>query len=331
MALPRRFLVVVTLMVTCLAALLLLMSVTKLSDASYRVHRVVSSFVNALSSERDHNKSDSARSHGPDDIIEVDDEHAVRLARRVRVLVWVLTSPQTRDRAVTVNSTWGQRVSPGILLFVSSTDDPTLPTIPLNVSEGRKHLTEKTFQAFEYAYKHYFDRADFFMKVDDDTYVIMENLRYFLSHLDPDKPFFTGRHFKPLLKQGFTSGGAGYVLSRAALKRLGTRTRTPPQCEDFGIHEDVHLSACMEKLGIPILNSTDSRGGSRFHPYTPMKHVVTGLGKNYQHWDAGIVRIGPQAINEYPITFHYITPNDMRLMHFFIYRVRLYGINYKYN
>ena len=33
-------------------------------------------------------------------------------------------------------------------------------------------------------------------QVDDDTFVVMENLRYYLSHLDPGEPFITGRHFR---------------------------------------------------------------------------------------------------------------------------------------
>ena len=50
-----------------------------------------------------------------------------------------------------------------------------------------------------------------------DLYVLFLH-RYFLQDKDPNTGVFYGRHFKPYVKNGYMSGGAGYVLSKEALK-----------------------------------------------------------------------------------------------------------------
>ena len=103
---------------------------------------------------------------------------------------------------------------------MSSEADDDLPSVKLKVGEGRDNLWGKTKSAFKYVYQHHFEDYDWFVKADDDTYMIIENLRYLLKDHNSSHPIYFGRKFKPYVKQGWMSGGAGYVLSKEALRIL---------------------------------------------------------------------------------------------------------------
>jgi hypothetical protein len=60
-------------------------------------------------------------------------------------------------------------------------------TFPNITEESRKILTNKTMNAFTYIYNHDFGEYEWFFKADDDTYVIMDNLRHHLKGYNPEK------------------------------------------------------------------------------------------------------------------------------------------------
>ena len=67
-------------------------------------------------------------------------------------------------------------------------------------------------KAFEHSYGIHGSTVGWYLKADDDVYVVMENLQYILSNLDPDKPYYLGKmmYMRPeLATHGYHSGGAG--------------------------------------------------------------------------------------------------------------------------
>ncbi|XP_041356507.1 glycoprotein-N-acetylgalactosamine 3-beta-galactosyltransferase 1-like [Gigantopelta aegis] len=256
-----------------------------------------------------------------------DDRVGEELRRKVRILCWVMTSPRNLgNKAAAVKDTWGKRCD--VLLFFSSVSNSTFPVIGLNVSEGRDHLTAKTMQAFYYIYQHHLNDADWFMKTDDDTYVIIENLRYLLSTQNASRPVYFGHHFKYINdRRTYNSGGAGYVISKEALTRYGVQGRANKSiCRQDGEAEDLSFGECMENLGVVIGNSADSSGRTRFHCFMLNAHLVGDFPDWYYNFSVKAVAKGIDSVSDYAISFHYCRPQDMYMFEFLVYHLQLYGV-----
>ena len=185
------------------------------------------------------------------------------------ILCWVMTGEKNhKTKARAVKDTWGRHCN--LTLYMSEAADDELPSTKLNTSSGREHLTAKTVQAFQFIYEHHYHQFDWFIKCDDDTYLIVENLRYLLRKYSPWDPIYFGLHLKMhkhFVKQGYNSGGAGYVIGKTALYRFAHRNDSLCQ-KDFG-NEDLNFGNCMELLGIKVGDSRDDKKLIRFHALRP--------------------------------------------------------------
>uniref|UniRef100_A0A183F6R1 N-acetylgalactosaminide beta-1,3-galactosyltransferase n=1 Tax=Heligmosomoides polygyrus TaxID=6339 RepID=A0A183F6R1_HELPZ len=87
-----------------------------------------------------------------------------------------------------------------------------------------------------------YDKSIFLtLQADDDTYVVMEHMYDYLATLDPNKPYYLGYRLKPHLPKGYNGGGAGYVLSRAAVKLFLEQAFHDRTLCPIDMHEDVGM------------------------------------------------------------------------------------------
>lgn len=115
----------------------------------------------------------------------------IDLFDKVRVLCYVNTKASNhKNGAQAVLRTWGRRCNK--LIFFSSWSDPKLPGTVVLPGEKARESWKKTKDALKYLYDHHLASADWFLEADDETYVVMENLRYMLYPYSPEMAIFFG-------------------------------------------------------------------------------------------------------------------------------------------
>ncbi|ESO90966.1 hypothetical protein LOTGIDRAFT_191447 [Lottia gigantea] len=244
--------------------------------------------------------------------------------KKSKILCWVLTQPKNHKNVMAVRNTWGSRCDK--TLYFSSEANDTLSILKLDVPEGRKHLPKKTAKAFRYCHDHYLEEFDWFLKADDDTFIVVENLRKFVSNFSSSEPIYFGHNFMRYFKQGYMSGGAGYVLSREALKRFVTiglaAEGSPCKVHDVG-NEDVLVGSCLERLKVKAVDTVDDKQRERFLPLDPVHYLL----KMWPNWLLDFSKFRPkkgkECCAEYIISLHYVSPSKMYLYDYLIYGTKL--------
>lgn len=120
----------------------------------------------------------------------------------VKLFCWILTNPKNEHRWKHIAKLLARKCSKTI--FVSSQPNyhkhGNVEVVAVSVGkDSRSSLWAKTKEAFVYSYKHYYDQYDWFMKMDDDTYVMWFLIFKKLKDLFSPSRFIIFENLKRLL------------------------------------------------------------------------------------------------------------------------------------
>ncbi|XP_004677485.1 PREDICTED: C1GALT1-specific chaperone 1-like [Condylura cristata] len=176
-------------------------------------------------------------------------------------------------------------------------------------------------KTFKYVFDKYKDQYNWFFLARPTTFAIIENLKYFLLKKDPLQPFYLGH----TVKSGdleYVNVEGGIVLSIESMKRLKKLLSVPEKCPEqegliWKLSEDKQLAVCLKYAGIFPENAEDSQGKDVFNTQTIGLFIEEAM---ISHTD-----VVEGCCSDMAVTFNGLTPNQMHVMMYGVYRLRAFG------
>lgn len=235
----------------------------------------------------------------------------------------------------------------GFLVAAETNSDDAFIRIPDRTNEW-----DKATMLWQSIYTTYLDLYDFFFLSSVDTYLIVENLRFFVASQGKaslaggwnwPKPLYLGRRREEKSTENkqkrYTPGPqSAYVINQATLRQLVERGLQGEVClpqvfRQKKTHSEA-VDGCLRRLSILLLDSRDLLLAHRFHSFTPQQHasetyldLVIERANNYDgrilcgHPPIPACPIGHDSISEQSITFGHVQPNLMKQLHALLYNL----------
>ena len=212
--------------------------------------------------------------------------HLSNIEPRLRIFCLILTTKKNlNSKALIVHETWANKCDNHT--FISIIDNSNTKrkeikhknlfyvTQPKNfIEDTYKNLTDKILLSFQDVYENHND-YDWYLKADDDTFIFMDNLHDFLKDKNRNLPVTYGHNFKVKIEGGFQSGGAGYLVSNEAFKRISLSLKKDKDfCSKKSGIEDIEVRLCLKKLKVELGESVDHLNRERFHPTNFNAHFL---------------------------------------------------------
>ncbi|CAF0936480.1 unnamed protein product [Brachionus calyciflorus] len=176
--------------------------------------------------------------------------------------------------------------------------------------EDHANLTLKLYYSMVYVYEK-FPNFDWYYIVDDDAYVNIGNLKEFLKYKPSNEMITYGYNFKHIVKDGYHSGGPGYVLSNAAFTTISKALNEDiTNCPNTGI-DDVDINQCVRKYNGKKGKSLDEKGREKWLVF----NLTTHFTGSYPGWLIEAAENPPKGgldcCSDSLIAVHYMTPRDV--------------------
>jgi glycoprotein-N-acetylgalactosamine 3-beta-galactosyltransferase len=304
-----------------------------------------------------------------------------------RILCFILTHQPNHDTRIrAIWDTWGTKCDK--LAVVSDFKDPSINAVNIQVKEGYWNIAGKVEKFLKSLYQKHRHAGlyDWILKADDDTYVIMENLkaflaqeqsRYFQQHqlqqqlrqqqqqsnnnnnstLDDQAtfqlpPLLYGRimpwpqihkfsewsgWFPHALNQKFGKrfsakfpnqnqtleymhGGPGYILNWPMMDIVWKAYNSPDRLRGK-LPEDISLAATLLYHNVTPTSTHDPVTGlERSHPEPPSVMYENPKWLVQEQLNIQRTGTGEACCSTSSVSYHHMTPDDMRSMHFQLYQ-----------
>ena len=142
------------------------------------------------------------------------------LTQGPRILCTIFTTSGSHNtRMKAIHDTWSSRGCHKRLYMTGpkvagQVDDPSMPFVYMNIVDTKEQLTNKHMGVVMHVYKNYLNDFDWFLYANDDTYIVMENLKLFLFDKCPTEKSLYGHVMRHLPNEPVNNYGdwqRGYI------------------------------------------------------------------------------------------------------------------------
>lgn len=264
------------------------------------------------------------------------------LFNRSRVLCMVMAGTKNRSRAL--RHTWTRHCNE-VVFFAKFADRKNDRLVRLQLLDNSL-LSPRTFcRAFVGVTSGSsssrgggggWSQFDWLLITTDHTYAIVDNLRQYLAPVNASTPLYLGRPVHHYFLGVYNALDSGIVLSRGAVQLLlaeGVFT-SDAACLNidtgaavYSATFDAYIGMLLARRGVRPANTLDARGGSRFHPYRPEKHLMPELLSVFDsYWSSNVLPIkggsdGFGCCSQQAITFTGFTPVTMYFIDYLLYHL----------